>query len=89
MHHSKTNASSDLPYMPFGDKSKPELHVSPESSLADDLLDVRASGLHPGQRVMLQAEVQSECQRFKFRSEAMFQADMRGEVKRLVSILIQ
>ena len=81
---------------PFDSRPGPSLHISPKSGLADDLLDVRVSGLRPGQRVALQAEVETECRRFKLRSEAMFQADMSGQVignqikpNKIIWVLIQ
>ncbi|XP_041457082.1 bile acid-CoA:amino acid N-acyltransferase-like [Lytechinus variegatus] len=77
VHQAKTTSPLDRM---FSSKHGPALQVHPRIGFADDQLDVRATGLLPGQLVKLQAEVESECQRFKFRSEAMFQADAKGQV---------
>ncbi|XP_030846846.1 bile acid-CoA:amino acid N-acyltransferase-like [Strongylocentrotus purpuratus] len=77
LHQTMTRSSSNRL---FSSRPGPALQVNPRCGLADDLLDVRASGLLPGQLVQLQAEVESECQRFRFQSVAMFQADAKGQV---------
>lgn len=64
----------------FSTRSGPVIRVEPRCGLADDVIDVRVSGLLPGQLVTIQAQVESECQRFKFQSSAMFQADLNGQV---------
>ncbi|XP_071476479.1 bile acid-CoA:amino acid N-acyltransferase-like [Diadema antillarum] len=56
------------------------LHVHPQSGLSDELLDIRVSGLEPGQEVTLQAHVTSECGRYHFESSAKYVADRSGQV---------
>ncbi|XP_071485477.1 acyl-coenzyme A thioesterase 1-like [Diadema antillarum] len=87
-HHScslQACTATDPTVMPSGQptadmSTHPAIHVTPQSGLADGLLDIRAAGLHPGQPVTIQAEVRTECQRFVFQSSAIFKADSQGEV---------
>ncbi|XP_072163553.1 acyl-coenzyme A thioesterase 1-like [Diadema setosum] len=56
------------------------LHVHAQSGLSDELLDIRVSGLEPGQEVTLRAYVMSECGRYRFESSAQYVADRSGRV---------
>ena len=69
--------------------SRPTVQASPQSGLADELLDIRASGLTPGQSVVLQGEVDTECGRYRFTSRAKYTANNNGEVngEKIVSSL--
>ena len=60
--------------------SRPTIHAWPQSGLADESLDIRATGLTPGQSVVLQGEVDTECGRHRFTSRAKYTADKHGEV---------
>ena len=60
--------------------SRATLHASPMSGLGDEDLDIRASGLGPGQSVLLRGEVKSDCGRFGFESKAIYNADHNGEI---------
>lgn len=53
--------------------------VAPASALMDEVLDVRISGLRPGQRVTLRATMPDSAQR-TWRAEAVFVANSRGEI---------
>ena len=61
--------------------SRPSLHVSPQVGMADEFLDIRATGLTPGQPVVLQGEVDSECGKHRFQSHALYIAGKNGEVE--------
>ena len=60
--------------------SRPTIHAWPRSGLADESLDIRATGLTPGQSVVLQGEVDTECGRYRFTSRAKYTADKCGQV---------
>ena len=48
--------------------------------LGDELLDIRATGLNPGQSAILRGEVTSDCGRFLYESKGLYTADGNGEI---------
>ncbi|XP_071479328.1 acyl-coenzyme A thioesterase 2, mitochondrial-like [Diadema antillarum] len=58
----------------------PVLSVLPEAGLMDGHMDIGASGLRPGQHVVLRARVRSECSKFGFESQGHYEADADGRL---------
>ena len=59
----------------------PALSIQPESGLCDEVLDIQARGLKPGQLVTLRAQVFTENGKYRFLSYARYKASADGTVK--------
>src|SRR5437879_6033698 len=56
-----------------------EVHVEPQRSMVDEPLDIRVTGLEPGQRVTLRAAQTDDLAR-TWRAHATFVADSNGQI---------
>ncbi|XP_041474212.1 acyl-coenzyme A amino acid N-acyltransferase 2-like isoform X1 [Lytechinus variegatus] len=63
------------------DANNPTLSVHPQTSLCDEAVDIKASGLSPGQLVTLKTQVYTENGKYRFESKAQYKADAEGEVR--------
>ncbi|XP_011680549.2 acyl-coenzyme A amino acid N-acyltransferase 2 isoform X1 [Strongylocentrotus purpuratus] len=61
--------------------TNPTLSVHPESSLCDEVVNIEANGLSPGQLVTLKAHVYTENGKYRFESRAHYKADADGKVR--------
>ncbi|XP_071487176.1 bile acid-CoA:amino acid N-acyltransferase-like [Diadema antillarum] len=59
----------------------PILSITPESGLADELMDIRCWGLQPGQLVTLTAKVRTENGKYEYQASGQYRAAGDGTVK--------
>ncbi|XP_072181057.1 bile acid-CoA:amino acid N-acyltransferase-like [Diadema setosum] len=59
----------------------PILSITPESGLADELMDIRCLGLQPGQLVTLTAKVRTENGKYEYQASGQYRAAADGTVK--------
>ncbi|XP_071479299.1 acyl-coenzyme A thioesterase 1-like [Diadema antillarum] len=61
--------------------SRPAIKVHPQVGMAEEQVTIGASGLEPGQLVVLRSSVKSECGKYSFQAHATYEADSLGRVR--------
>ncbi|XP_071493479.1 acyl-coenzyme A thioesterase 1-like [Diadema antillarum] len=60
--------------------SRPAINIHPQDGMIDEQVTIGASGLEPGQLVILRSSVKSECGKYSFQAHATYEADSLGHV---------